>query len=105
MGKYRVLIRRSAADELGSIPKKDLRRIVERIRPLEDDPRPHGCEKLSAQERYRIRQGDYRIVYSIADAGKTIEVFKVGHRSEIYKGSCRPITRKPGPRNGIGETQ
>jgi mRNA interferase RelE/StbE len=85
MGKYKVLIRRSAADELGSIPKKDLRRIVEKIRSLEDEPRPHGYENLSAQERYRIRQGDYRIVYSITDAGKIVEIFKVGHRSEIYK--------------------
>ncbi len=85
MGKYEVLIKRSAADELSTIPKKDLRRIVERIRSLSDEPRPHGCEKLSAQERYRIRQGDYRIVYSIDDVGKTIEIFKVGHRSEIYK--------------------
>ena len=85
MGKYRVLIRRSAADELGSIPKKDLRRIVDRIRSLGDKPRPHGCEKLSALERYRTRQGDCRIVYSIADAGQSVEIFKVGHRSEIYK--------------------
>ena len=85
MGRYKVLIRESAADELGSIPKKDLRRIVERIRSLQDEPWPHGCEKLSAQERYRIRQGDYRIVYSIADAGRIVEIFKVGHRSEIYK--------------------
>ena len=78
------MIRRSAADELGSIPMKDLRRIVGRIRPLEDEPRPHGCEKLSAQERYRIRQGDYRIVYSIDDAGSIVEIFKIGRRSEIY---------------------
>lgn len=77
MGKYRVLIRRSAADELGSTPKRDLRRIVERIRSLGDEPRPHGCEKLSAREIYRIRQGDYRIVYSIADPGRISEIFKV----------------------------
>jgi mRNA interferase RelE/StbE len=85
MGKYRVLIRRSASDELSSIQKRDLRRIVERIRSLADEPRPQGCEKLSVRERYRIRQGDYRIVYSIDDAGRTVEVFKVGHRREIYK--------------------
>ncbi|MBM3298053.1 MAG: type II toxin-antitoxin system RelE/ParE family toxin [Candidatus Aminicenantes bacterium] len=85
MGKYEVLIKRSAANELSGIPKRNLRRIVERIRSLSDEPRPHGCQKLSAQERYRIRQGDYRIVYSIDDAAKTIEVFKIGHRSEIYK--------------------
>ncbi|MBN2199098.1 MAG: type II toxin-antitoxin system RelE/ParE family toxin, partial [Candidatus Aminicenantes bacterium] len=63
----------------------NLRRIVERIRSLSDEPRPYGCQKLSAQERYRIRQGDYRIVYSIDDAAKTIEIFKIGRRSEIYK--------------------
>jgi len=85
MGKYRVLIRKSAADELGRIPQKDLRRIVERIRSLGAEPRPRGSEKLSAQERYRIRQGDYRIVYSIDDTARTVEVFKIGHRSEIYR--------------------
>jgi mRNA interferase RelE/StbE len=85
MGKYRVLIRKSAADELGRIPKKDLRRIVERIRSLGEEPKPHGSEKLSAQERYRIRQGDYRIVYSIDDAVQTVEIFKIGYRSEIYR--------------------
>jgi mRNA interferase RelE/StbE len=85
MGKYRVLVRRSAADELARIPKKDLRRIVERIRSLEEKPRPQGSEKLSAQERYRIRQGDYRIVYSVDDAARTVEIFKIGHRSEIYR--------------------
>ncbi len=85
MGKYRVLIRKSAADELSRVPKKDLRRIVERIRSLGDEPRPAGGEKLSAQERYRIRQGDYRVVYSIDDAARTVEIFKIGHRSEIYR--------------------
>jgi mRNA interferase RelE/StbE len=85
MGKYEILIKRSAAGELGAIQKRDFRRIVERIRSLAEEPRPHGCEKLSAQERYRIRQGDYRIVYAIDDAAKTIEIFKIGHRSEIYK--------------------
>ncbi len=85
MGNYKVLIRKSAADELGRIPKRDLRRIVERIRSLGDEPRPHGCEKLSAQERYRLRQGDYRVVYSVDDSIQTVEVVKIGHRSEIYR--------------------
>jgi mRNA interferase RelE/StbE len=85
MAKYRILIRKSAADELGRIPKKYLRRIAERIRSLGDEPRPRGCEKLSAQERYRLRQGDYRIVYSIDDSDETVEVVKIGHRSEIYR--------------------
>lgn len=85
MERYRVLIKKTAADELSKIPKKDLRRIVERILSLEDEPRPQGCEKLSAQERFRIRQGDYRVVYSIDDARRTVEIFKVGHRSEVYQ--------------------
>lgn len=85
MEKYRVIIRKSAADELSRIPKKNLRRIVERIRSLGDVPRPRGSEKLSAQERYRLRQGDYRIVYSIDDSVETVEVVKIGHRSEIYR--------------------
>jgi mRNA interferase RelE/StbE len=86
MGKYKVLIKKSAADELGRIPKRDLRRIVSRIQSLGDEPRPCGWEKLSVQKRCRIRQGDYRIVYSIDDAALTVEIFKVGHRSEVYRG-------------------
>ena len=85
MESYKILIRRSAADELGRIPKKDMRRMVERIRLLASDPRPSGREKLSAQERYRIRQGDYRIVYSIDDETQAIVIVKIGHRSDIYR--------------------
>jgi len=85
MASYKVLIRKSAAGELGRIPKKDLGRMVEKIRSLSDQPRPHGIEKLSGQERYRIRQGDYRIIYAIDDAGLMVEIYKIGHRSEIYR--------------------
>lgn len=85
MEKYRVFLRKSAADELGRIPKKDLVRIIERIRLLEHDPRPRGCEKLSALERYRVRQGDYRIVYAVDDDEKTVDVVKIGHRREVYR--------------------
>jgi mRNA interferase RelE/StbE len=85
MGRYRILVRKSAADELGRFPKRDLRRIVDRLRPLGEEPRPHGCEKISVQERFRMRQGDYRIVYSIDDAARTVEIYKIGHRSEIYR--------------------
>ena len=79
------MIRKSAADELGRIPKKDLRRIVERIQALGDEPRPRGNEKLSARERYRIRQGDYRVIYAVDDDLRTIEIVKIGHRGEIYR--------------------
>jgi len=85
MEKYRVFLRKSAADELGRLPKKDLLRILERIQSLEQNPRPHGCEKLSAMERYRVRQGDYRMVYAVDDQEKTIDIVKIGHRSEVYR--------------------
>ena len=85
MEKYRIYLRRSAANELGRIPKRNLQRIVERIRSLEQNPRPHGCEKLSALERYRVRPGDYRIVYAVDDEEMTVDIIKIGHRSEVYR--------------------
>jgi len=86
MAKYSVLVKKTAAEELGRIPKKELLKIIERIRSLEERPRPFGCEKLSAQERYRIRQGNWRIVYSIDDDARAVEIFKIGHRKEVYRG-------------------
>lgn len=86
MARYRVLIKPSAVKELEAIPtKKDRRRIAARIGRLSEDPRPPGCEKLSAQERYRIRQGSYRIVYSIDDAERDVLVVKVSHRRDVYR--------------------
>jgi len=84
MAKYRITIKKTAAKELEAIPKKDLQRIIKRIRALADDPRPHGSQKLSGQEQYRIRQGDYRIIYSIEDRDSLVDIFKIGHRREIY---------------------
>jgi mRNA interferase RelE/StbE len=81
------LIKTSAAKEIDDIPnRKDRRRIVERIRSLEDEPRPPGCQKLSGQDRYRVRQGVYRIVYSIEDEKLVVQVVKVGHRKDVYRG-------------------
>ena len=86
MGKYEVSLRRSVLKkDLPRIPKADVRRIVEAIRSLADDPRPHGVQKLSGQERYRVRQGNYRIVYSVQDEERTVWVVKVGHRREVYR--------------------
>jgi len=62
-----------------------LRRVTERIRGLAQNPRPSGSEKLSGQDRYRIRQGDYRIVYAVDDETRTVEVVKIGHRREVYR--------------------
>ena len=85
MGSYRVLIKPSAVKEIEAIPRKDRARIAKRIATLSDNPRPPGCEKLSAQERHRMRQGPYRVVYSISDAEQTVVVVKVGHRREVYR--------------------
>ena len=85
MESYKVYFRKSAAKELEKLPKAALRKIIKKIERLSDEPRPAGREKLSGQELYRVRQGDYRIVYSIQDNELTIWVIKVGHRKDIYK--------------------
>ena len=86
MAKYRILIKSSAAKEIENIPaRRDRRRVVERIRRLGDDPRPRGCEKLSGQARYRVRQGNYRIIYSIDDNRLIVHVVKVGDRKDVYR--------------------
>jgi mRNA interferase RelE/StbE len=86
MARYRVLIKPSAAREIGALPtKRQRQRIVARINALGDEPRPHGCEKLSGQDRYRVRQGVYRIVYAVEDDQLVVYVVKVGHRSSVYQ--------------------
>jgi len=82
---YSVFFKESVRKDLDSIPGNDLRRIMERIADLAANPRPAGCEKLSGQEKYRIRQGNYRIIYSIQDTELTVWVVKVGHRREVYR--------------------
>jgi mRNA interferase RelE/StbE len=85
VASYSVLIKPSAGKELEAIPKKDRLRVVAKIRALADNPRPMGCEKLSGREEYRLRQGRYRIVYSISDDDQTVLIFKVAHRREAYR--------------------
>jgi len=84
-GSYSLVIKKSAERELRTIPKPDLRRVTERMRGLAQDPRPTGSEKLSGHDRYRVRQGDYRIVYAVDDETRTVKVVKVGHRREVYR--------------------
>ncbi len=74
-----------AAREIEALPLADRRRVVDRIGLLADEPRPPGCEKLVGGERYRLRQGDYRIVYSIEDSMLVVWVVKVGHRRDVYR--------------------
>jgi len=85
VASYRLLIKPSAARELEGIPKKDRQRLVTRLRSLTTDPRPSGCEKLSGEDLFRIRQGKYRVLYSVGDEELVILVIRIGHRREVYR--------------------
>jgi mRNA interferase RelE/StbE len=87
VAKYSVRLKASAVREIEHIePKKVRRQVVNRIGALADDPRPPGCEKLSGQsDRFRVRQGSYRIVYSVEDDVLVVYVVKVGHRGAVYR--------------------
>ena len=85
MGSYKLLIRPSAVKEIEAIPKKDRLRIVKRVQGLSENPRPGQCEKLSGEEKYRVRQGWYRIIYSINDQVREVLVVKVAHRKDVYR--------------------
>jgi len=85
VASYRLLIKPSATKELEAVPKRDRRRLVVRIQSLRNDPRPPGSEKLSGHDLYRVRQGNYRVLYSIDDTDETIILIKIGHRREVYR--------------------
>jgi len=86
VGRFRILIKPSAVKELEAVPrKKDRQRLVSRIRGLADEPRPPGCQKLSGRDLYRVRQGSFRIVYSIQDDELIVYVIKIGDRKDIYR--------------------
>ena len=85
MAGYEIFFRESVWRELKKVLKSDLKKILSRIELLGNDPRPMGCEKLTGHELYRLRQGNYRIVYSIQDNELTVWVIKVGHRKDVYR--------------------
>jgi mRNA interferase RelE/StbE len=85
VANYRLLIKPSAAKELEAPPTRDRRRVVRRVRALAEDPRPPGAEKLRGIGLYRVRQGDYRVLYEIADAERAITVIKIGNRRDVYR--------------------
>jgi len=87
MANFELVFKKSVAKDLRSIPKMNVARILKRIEALREDPRGEGCVKLSAQERYRVRQGVYRIVYEIQDNEIIVVIVRVSHRSAIYKRS------------------
>ncbi len=87
MAKFSLSFKKSVAKDLRNIPNKDVKRILKSIELLCENPRADGCIKLSGQERYRVRQGVYRIVYEIQDTELIILVVKIAHRSVVYKNS------------------
>ena len=84
MARYKVEIKRSAVKEIESLPRKEILIVLNRIRRLSDDPRPGEGKKLSGQEKYRVRCGDYRILYLIEDDVLVVYIVKVGHRKDVY---------------------
>jgi mRNA interferase RelE/StbE len=85
MARYRLLFKKSVAKDLRSLPKRDVRKVLERINVLADNPRGAGCQKLSGKEFYRFRLGVYRILYEIFDDQLIAHIIKVGHRSKVYQ--------------------
>lgn len=83
---HRIEIKRSAAKEIAALPKRDQRRVLASIEALADEPRPAAARKLTGSENaYRIRVGDYRVVYQVVDDILTVLVVRVGHRKEVYR--------------------
>ena len=85
MAKYSVRIKPAALKELEQLPAKIVRQIIQRIEDLATNPRPMGVEKLAGVDGYRVRQGNYRIVYAIDDHAREVDVYKIGHRREVYR--------------------
>lgn len=84
MENYKIEIKKSAIKEIAKLPKYILKKIIHKIQLLSREPRPNGCKKLTADEKYRVRVGDYRILYSVEDEKLVVYVVKVGHRKKVY---------------------
>jgi len=85
MEPYKIIVKQSVSRDFRKIPKKDIKRILEAIQALAENPRPPQSKKLSGQDRYRLRQGNYRILYSIEDDKLIVCVVKVGNRRNVYQ--------------------
>ncbi len=85
MGKYKIELKASAAKEIKKLPNKDIKKILERIEDLSEDPRSSHCIKLSGEEKYRTRVGNYRILYTIEDEVLIVYIVKIAHRKDVYQ--------------------
>jgi mRNA interferase RelE/StbE len=85
VANYDLRIKPSAAKELEALQTKDRRRIVSKIQNLAAEPRPQGCEKLTGQDRFRLRQGNLRILFEVDDGQQMVTVVKIAHRREVYR--------------------
>jgi mRNA interferase RelE/StbE len=82
---YSILILRGAQKELSDLPKTTYERIKDAIRKLADDPKPRGIRKLSGRNGWRIRIGDYRVIYEIDNQNNSVTILHIGHRRDVYK--------------------
>jgi mRNA interferase RelE/StbE len=82
---YTVVIGRRAQASLGGLPARDDARIRDAMRELRDNPRPSGCRKLTGRDGWRLRAGDYRVIYEIDDAARVVRVIAIGHRRDVYR--------------------
>jgi mRNA interferase RelE/StbE len=85
MASYSVFLVPAAQKQVEELQKRDRQRVLDAIGSLRGDPRPHGCEKLSALDKYRIRVGDFRVVYTIDDTIVRVVVVRVGHRRDVHR--------------------
>ena len=85
MAEYKIYFKESVEKDFRTIPQKDIIKILQRIESLNSDPRPPGVEKLTGQDRYRLRQGNYRIVYSVQDKELSVWIVRIGHRKDVYR--------------------
>jgi mRNA interferase RelE/StbE len=82
---YEVFILRRAQKELANLPKQNYARVRDLISTLANNPRPTGCKKLTGREGWRVRSGDYRVIYEIDESNKRLVILDVGHRKDIYQ--------------------
>jgi mRNA interferase RelE/StbE len=85
-GRYAILIKGAAEREMNSLSAAVFERVTKAVLSLETTPRPRGAKKLHGRSAYRLRIGDYRVLYTVSDSARTVEIVAVGHRKDVYRG-------------------